>query len=253
MPTIGFPLLLIPFAIYNIVVFLMRGVAFSTPVLTLRLISGADWSVSIGDILVAFGIVLMLFEFNRSSRPGAKYVMDHLLSFAVFAGALAEFLWLEPFGTSVFFLLVVLAGLDFFSGLMWAIRYRKWVREDRKYAAEQAALAAQAATSAVPVERTPPAFEPAPKQDNAAPAHLEVITPEIDAPPEAPVVKVDPPKPVVDIIPDPEPVIPQASSRTIAEWNVADIVRGTDEARLDAKKADGKESSGAPVIVPSKD
>ena len=38
---IGFPLLLIPFAIYNIFVFLMPGVAFTTPIMDLPLISGA--------------------------------------------------------------------------------------------------------------------------------------------------------------------------------------------------------------------
>jgi hypothetical protein len=258
MPTIGFPLLLIPFAIYNIIVFLMHGVVFSAPVITLRLISGADWTISIGDILVALGIVLMLFEFARSSRPGAKYIMDHLLSLLVFASSAAEFVWLAPFGTSAFFLLVVLAGLDFFSGLTWAIRYRKWVREDRKLAAAQAAQATQASPAASPasppIERTPPAFGTAPKHEKVAPEHLEMVTPEIDAPPEAPIVKKAEPKPVVvDNIPDPEPPMPQSSSRAIAEWNVAEIVRGTEEQPSDSKKADSAESRTPPSIVPSKD
>ena len=38
---IGFPLLLIPLAIYNIIVFLMRDVSFAAPLFTLPLMSGA--------------------------------------------------------------------------------------------------------------------------------------------------------------------------------------------------------------------
>ena len=36
---VGFPLLLIPLAIYNIIVFLMTGVAFDEPIVKLALIS----------------------------------------------------------------------------------------------------------------------------------------------------------------------------------------------------------------------
>lgn len=252
MPTIGFPLLLIPFAIYNIVAFLMHGVGFSAPVITLRLISGAEWAISFGDMLVALGIVLMLFEFNRSSRPGSKYVMDHLLSLVVFAGGVAEFLWLPAFATSTFFLLVVLSGLDFLSALMWAFRYRKWVRADRRYAAEQAAQATTTVVApAQSAEKTPPAFEAAPKQEEMAPARLEVVTPEIDMPPEKPDVKTEPAKPVIDTIPDPEPAMPHKPAQSIAEWNVADIVRGVGDQPPADKPADG--AAARPAIVPSRD
>src|SRR5207253_6041739 len=43
MSMIGFPLLLIPLAICNIIVFLMPGVAFATPLFTLILMSGVAW------------------------------------------------------------------------------------------------------------------------------------------------------------------------------------------------------------------
>ena len=41
MSIVGFPLLLIPLAIYNIVVFLMQGVGFETPLARVALASGA--------------------------------------------------------------------------------------------------------------------------------------------------------------------------------------------------------------------
>jgi hypothetical protein len=49
--------------------------------------------------------------------------MDHLLSLVVFAGAAAEFVMLPQFGTSTYFLLTLLALVDFLSGI--ALRARR--------------------------------------------------------------------------------------------------------------------------------
>jgi hypothetical protein len=123
MSMIGFPLLLIPLAICNIIVFLMPGVSLATPLFTLALISGAAWPVTLSDVLVALGILLLLFEVIKGARPGSKYFMDHLLSFVVFSGAAAEFVMLPQFGTSTYFLLTMLALVDFLSGI--ALRARR--------------------------------------------------------------------------------------------------------------------------------
>lgn len=120
---IGFPLLLIPLAICNIIVFLMPGVSFVAPLFTLTLVSGAAWPVTLSDVLIALGILLLLFEVIKGARPGSKYVMDHLLSLVVFGGAAAEFVMLPQFGTSTYFLLTLLALVDFLSGI--ALRARR--------------------------------------------------------------------------------------------------------------------------------
>lgn len=120
---IGFPLLLIPLAICNIIVFLMPGVSFVTPLFTLALVSGAAWAVTLSDLLIALGILLLLFEVIKGARPGSKYFMDHLLSFVVFAGAATEFVMLPQFGTSTYFLLTLLALVDFLGGI--ALRARR--------------------------------------------------------------------------------------------------------------------------------
>ncbi|MHB8273015.1 hypothetical protein [Bradyrhizobium sp.] len=120
---IGFPLLLIPLAICNIIVFLMPGVAFATPLFTLALMSGVAWPVTLSDVLIALGILLLLFEVIKGARPGSKYFMDHLLSLVVFAGAAAEFVMLPQFGTSTYFMLTLLALVDFLSGI--ALRARR--------------------------------------------------------------------------------------------------------------------------------
>jgi hypothetical protein len=126
MSMIGFPLLLIPLAICNIIVYLMPGVSFAAPLFTLTLMSGVAWPVTLSDVLIALGILLLLFEVIKGARPGAKYFTDHLLSVLVFGGAAAEFVMLPQFGTSTYFLLTMLALVDFLSGI--ALRARRSAR-----------------------------------------------------------------------------------------------------------------------------
>jgi hypothetical protein len=133
---VGFPLLLIPLAIYNIVAWLMPDVPLTDPMFRLTLVSGAQWTITLSDILLAVGLLLLLLEIFKGARPGSKYLTDHLLSFVVFGAAAAEFVMLPKFGTSTFFLLSLMAMVDFFGG--FALRARRG-----------------AATSAVP--RTVPA------------------------------------------------------------------------------------------------
>ena len=123
MSMVGFPLLLIPLAIYNIIAFLMPDVSFAEPLFKLTLMSGAEWPVTLSDVLLALGIVLLLFEVIKGARPGAKYLTDHLLSLIVFGAAAAEFVLWPKFGTSTYFLLTLLSLVDFLSGI--ALRTRR--------------------------------------------------------------------------------------------------------------------------------
>src|SRR5947207_5693363 len=154
-PMIGFPLLLIPLAIYNIIAFLMPDVRFGEPLFKLALMSGTEWPVTLSDVLLAVGILLLLLEVIKGARPGAKYFTDHLLSLIVFGAAAAEFVLWPKFGTSTYFLLTALALVDFLSGL--ALRRRSG-----------AAVAATAtAVSRKSARQTEPA--PAPAAPAAAP------------------------------------------------------------------------------------
>src|ERR1700685_3768756 len=123
---VGFPLLLIPLAIYNIIVFLMPGVSFADPLVKLTLMSGTEWPLTLSDILLALDSVLLLLEIIKGARPGSKYLTDHLLSLIGFGGAAVEFLLWPRFGTSPYFLLVTLALVDFLSGI--ALRTRRRVQ-----------------------------------------------------------------------------------------------------------------------------
>jgi hypothetical protein len=148
---VGFPLLLIPLAVYNIIVFLMPGLSFTDPLIKLTLMSGEEWPVTLGDILLAAGALLLLLEVIKGARPGAKYLMDHLLSLIVFGAAAAEFLLWPKFGNSTYCLLTLLALVDFISGI--ALRTRRRA----------------VAVVAAPPQRADK-FEPAPAAVQVAPA-----------------------------------------------------------------------------------
>jgi hypothetical protein len=151
---VGFPLLLIPLAIYNIIVFLMPGVSLAEPIVKLTLMSGAEWSLTLSDMLLALGIVVLLLEVIKGARPGAKYLTDHLLSLIVFGGAVAEFLLWPRFGSSTYFLLALLALADFLSGL--ALRARRGTQ-----VVAAAAVSKRGARKADAVAAEPQ-FDPAP-------------------------------------------------------------------------------------------
>jgi hypothetical protein len=115
---VGFPLLLIPLAIYNIVVWLMPSVSLTEPLARVMLPSGAEWPITLSEVLLSLGLLLLLLEIAKGAKPGSKYITDHLLSFVVFAASVAEFVLWPKFGTSTFFLLALMTMVDFFGGIV---------------------------------------------------------------------------------------------------------------------------------------
>jgi len=153
---VGFPLLLIPLAVYNIIVWLMPSVSLGEAVVRLPLMSGAEWPITLGDMLLAFSALMLLLEIVKGARPGAKYLTDHLLSFIVFGAAAAEFLLWPKFGTSVFFLLTLFALVDFLTGV--TLRRRRYTTVVETVPAP---VSRKAARQAEP-EAVEPPHEPAP-------------------------------------------------------------------------------------------
>ena len=119
---LGFPLLLVPFAIYNMIAFLTPGVSWTAPATTVHMMSGQDWVLSFEDILIAFAIFLLWIEIVKATRLGSRSVMDHILAMALFIGMLVEFLLVGQAGTSTFFLLMTIALVDVLSGFIVGMR-----------------------------------------------------------------------------------------------------------------------------------
>jgi outer membrane biosynthesis protein TonB len=214
---VGFPLLLIPLAIYNIIVFLMPSVSFTDPLVKLTLMSGAEWTVTLSDVLLTLGILLLLAEVIKGARPGAKYLTDHLLSLIVFGAAAAEFVLWPKFGTSTYFLMTALSLVDFLSGLALRTRRRAVaaapapparVAEPEK--AEAPAAEPQPAPAPTPPPETPPA-PAAPSVPAAASVAESVLQDPPEPKPVQPVVAPEP-KPVQPIVaPEPKPMRPVAT------------------------------------------
>lgn len=109
------PLLALAVIAYNIVVFL-TGLTMETALVPISLISGAVWTVTVGDVVIIFGLLLLFLELINATRTGAPTIINHALSMLVLLVAMVEFIVLPQFGTSVFFLLVLLALLDTIAG-----------------------------------------------------------------------------------------------------------------------------------------
>ena len=86
------------------------------------MMSGAEWPVKLSECCWRSPSCCCLRS-HQGRAPRRKYLTDHLLSLLVFGGAAAEFVLLAEFGTSTFFLLTLLALVDFLSGI--ALRTRR--------------------------------------------------------------------------------------------------------------------------------
>ena len=119
---IGFPLLIIPFAIYNMIAFLTPGMSWTDKVATIHLISGQDWTVTPEDMLLAFAILLLGVEVIKATRIGMRGLMDHILSMVLFVVMLVEFLLVARAGTSTFFMLMMISFVDVLAGFIITAR-----------------------------------------------------------------------------------------------------------------------------------
>jgi hypothetical protein len=115
---IGFPLILVPFAIYNIVAFLMPGVSWTGTLATVHMKSGADWAMAGGDALVTLAILLLFVEMMKAARIGRRGIVDHGLSLLLFFCMLAEFVLVTQAASATFFLLLVMSFFDVLGGFI---------------------------------------------------------------------------------------------------------------------------------------
>lgn len=133
---VAFPLLLIPLAVYNIIVVMMPGLQMSQPVVNLPLNSGAVWSASSADILVALAVFLLMLELVKAARPGGKTLVEILLSILLCGGAIAQFVLYPSFATSVFFLLVVISVVDVLGSIAISAQSRRRIARHTHPASE---------------------------------------------------------------------------------------------------------------------
>ena len=165
---VGFPLLLIPFAIYNMIAFLTPGFDWSSVPYTLPLTSGVQWGPRFGDIFVVFSLLMLMFEIIKCIRHG-RSIVEHFLVLLLACGAAAEFVMVREASTSIFMLFVAICFVDLFAGFAAGLR-----RARRAVIVEQAPVVVTPAPAPVvrpEAVRVEPAtrLEPAPSPFTATP------------------------------------------------------------------------------------
>jgi len=121
---IAFPLLLIPFALYNMVALLLN-MPFTETVSSIPLAPDRRMPLNVGDLLVAIGMLLLYIEVLKAARFGGKGVTDHILSFILLVAMVSELALVPQASTPTLLLLAVLGFVDFITGISLSIRRRQ--------------------------------------------------------------------------------------------------------------------------------
>src|SRR5688572_28471886 len=125
-----FPLILIPVLTYNIWAF--GATAASNDGASVRqhladvwvrvpMASGAEWTISFGDVMMVLALILVFIELLESTSTGTAAIFNHALSMLVCIICLVEVLLHPAFATSVFFVIMVMSLLDALAGVVVTI------------------------------------------------------------------------------------------------------------------------------------
>ncbi len=124
----AFPLLMLPVMLYAFLAVaagkpdgasaapmadLLNAAIFQMP-----MISGGALRFSLGDAVLVFALIMLFIEIIKSTNTQAASLLNHGLSIGALIVSLIAFLLLRNFGTSEFFLLLVMLLLDVVAGFM---------------------------------------------------------------------------------------------------------------------------------------
>lgn len=117
---IVFPLLVIPTLLYAMIA-APHGAAsvnawLAEPAMSLGMAGGGEWVITHGHIFTLLAIFCLFIEIVKSVQPSTAALIDNALSIAVFILCLVLFLLVPGFGTTEFFLIMLMALLDFMAG-----------------------------------------------------------------------------------------------------------------------------------------
>jgi hypothetical protein len=125
-----FPLLALSILAYNILVLIVGGgpvvladgtatdamAVFMNKGIGITLFSGVQWKFTIGDLFIVISLILLFVEILKSTVTTANSIANHSLSLLVGIVGLIEFLMFKGFGTSPFFLVIVMCVIDVIAG-----------------------------------------------------------------------------------------------------------------------------------------
>ncbi|TCU16437.1 hypothetical protein [Rhizobium sullae] len=120
------PLMVIPYILYNMTIAGLMGgggiPALQHDIIVLSMISGAIWSMALGDLFIVVALVILFIEILKATSNGSGSLVNHMLSMLVFIAFLVEFLLVQDAATQVFFILMTIALIDVIGGFAVSIR-----------------------------------------------------------------------------------------------------------------------------------
>jgi hypothetical protein len=116
------PLLVFPLLAYNFVV--LTGIAprigtggwLNDPTFTVSMFSGDAWGVSFADVFLGASLLLLFVEIVKATRTDAMSIINHGLSMLLAVVCIIQFITVQGFSNSVFFLLTLMTILDVIAG-----------------------------------------------------------------------------------------------------------------------------------------
>jgi uncharacterized membrane protein len=120
------PLTILPLIAFNLIAFNLVGPGGLDPwnaeVFAITMISGARWSIPLGDLLIVFAIAMLFFEVLKAARASSRAIYNHMASTLVLLLYVIEFITIRPAAHSVFFILTIIALFDVVAGFSVTIR-----------------------------------------------------------------------------------------------------------------------------------
>jgi hypothetical protein len=118
-----FPLLSLPMIYYNVMVFFVIGLDpaavnawLGGSAFQLTMFSGAVWSMTQADVILAAGMGLLFIETLKSIGSPMLSLVNHGIAVMTLLVYVVEFISIPGFTTSVFFLLALMQLIDVIAG-----------------------------------------------------------------------------------------------------------------------------------------
>ena len=110
------PLFAVIWVSYHLIIFLGSEAVLSKKLLQISLVSGSIWTITVSDLLLMAGLIVLYLEILTSTLTRMVSVVNHTLSTLVFIVFLVDFLVISTSSNSTFFLLCLMSLIDVIAG-----------------------------------------------------------------------------------------------------------------------------------------
>lgn len=130
--------------VYDIAVFAFANAGalgaqalLNSEIVTIPLLSGARWSLSVGDLIILLTLFLLFVELMKAVRRRGSSLADQALSTIILIICVIQFLMVPKAATSVFLVITVAAFIDVIAGFFIALRVPRRVARTSPQQAEE--------------------------------------------------------------------------------------------------------------------